>query len=95
MSNYHFKNRKLSLKAMGLLSLMLSLPDTWDYSLKGLSTICGDGISSVRAGINELEEHGYVKRKRMRDVHGRLSDTEYSIFEYPQPNTQNPSNGNS
>ena len=56
MSNHHFRNRKLSLKAMGLLSLMLSLPDTWDYSLKGLATICGDELSSVRAGINELDE---------------------------------------
>ena len=84
MSNHHFRNRKLSLKAMGLLSLMLSLPDTWDYSLKGLATICGDGLSSVRAGINELEEHGYVVRQRMRDEYGRLADTEYMIYENPQ-----------
>jgi len=84
MSNHHFRNRELSLKAMGLLSLMLSLPDTWDYSLKGLVTICGDGISSVRAGVTELEKHGYVVRRRMRDEHGRLADTEYSIFESPQ-----------
>ena len=62
MSNHHFRNRKLSLKAMGLLSLMLSLPDTWDYSLKGLATICGDGLTSVRAGVIELEKHGYVVR---------------------------------
>ena len=84
MSNHHFRNRELSLKAMGLLSLMLSLPDSWDYSLKGLATICGDGLSSVRAGLVELEKHGYVKRERMRDVHGRLANTEYSIFESPQ-----------
>ena len=88
MSNHHFKNRKLSLKAMGLLPLMLSLPDTWDYSLKGLSVICSDELSSVRAGIEELEKHGYVIRERKRDVHGRLADTEYSIFEVPQTTTQ-------
>ena len=84
MSNHHFRDRKLSLKAMGLLSLMLSLPDTWDYTLKGLSTVCGDGLTSVRAGLVELEKHGYVKRERMRDVYGRLANTEYSIFESPQ-----------
>jgi len=84
MSNHHFRNRELTLKAMGLLSLMLNLPDSWDYSLKGLATICGDGLSSVRAGLVELENHGYVKRERMRDAHGRLANTEYSIFESPQ-----------
>ena len=87
MSNHHFRNRGLSLKAMGLLSLMLSLPDTWDYSLKGLATICGDGLTSVRAGVNELEEHGYVIRERIRDEHGRLAKTEYTIFEVPQSHT--------
>jgi len=86
MSNHHFRNRELSLKAMGLLSLMLNLPDNWDYTLKGLSTICGDGISSVRARLMELERHGYVVRERMRDEHGRLANTEYSIFEVP-PNS--------
>ena len=84
MSNHHFRNRGLSLKAMGLLSLMLSLPDTWDYSLKGLATICGDGLTSVRAGIIELEKHGYVVRNRLRDEHGRLAETENTIFEIPQ-----------
>ena len=88
MSNTHFKNRGLSLKAMGLLSLMLSLPDTWNYTLNGLATICNDGISSVRAGIQELEQHGYIVRKRMRDEHGRLTETEYSIYEQPQKPTQ-------
>jgi len=90
MSNQHFRNRELSLKAMGLLSLMLNLPDNWDYTLKGLSTICGDGISSVRAGLVELEKHGYVYRKRMRDEHGRLANTEYSIFEVPPTNPKAP-----
>ena len=84
MSNHHFRNRELSLKAMGLLSLMLNLPDNWDYTLKGLSTICGDGLTSVRNTLVELEKHGYVKRERMRDEHGRLANTEYSIYEVPQ-----------
>jgi len=84
MSNHHFRNRELSLKAMGLLSLMLSLPDSWDYSLKGLATICGDGLASVRAGLVELEKYGYVRRERIRDKYGRLANTEYSIFEIPQ-----------
>ena len=83
MSNHHFKCRQLSLKAMGLLSLMLSLPDTWNYTLNGLATICSDGVSSVRAGIQELESHGYIVRKRLRDDYGRLTDTEYSIYEHP------------
>ena len=64
MSNHHFKDKRLSMKAKGLLSMMLSFSDDWQYSLKGLATICGDGLSSVRSGINELEEHGYVVRQR-------------------------------
>jgi len=99
MSNHHFRNRELSLKAMGLLSLMLNLPYNWDYTLKGLSTICSDGLTSVRNTLVELEKHGYVKRERMRDEHGRLAHTEYSIFEVPQPvvqtNPQNPHVDNS
>ena len=88
MSNNHFRNRNLSLKAMGLLSLMLSLPDTWDYTLRGLATICNDGLSSVRSGICELEEHGYVIRHRKREPNGQLGDTEYTIFEIPQTVTR-------
>jgi hypothetical protein len=66
---------------------MLSLPDTWNYTLGGLATICSDGVSSVRAGIQELESHGYIVRKRLRDDYGRLTDTEYSIYEHPQFST--------
>ena len=91
MSNRHFQNRALSLKAMGLLSLMLSLPPTWDYSLKGFAAICQDGLSSVRSGMNELEKHGYVVRRRLRDEYGRLADTEYNIYEVPtSKNTTDP-----
>ena len=84
MSNHHFRNRQLSLKAMGLLSLMLSLPETWDYTLAGLATICNDGISSVRSGVKELEEQGYLIRRRIRELNGQLGDTEYTILESPQ-----------
>ena len=64
MSNHHFKNKKLSLKAKGLLSLMLSLPDDWNYSMKGLETLSKDGIDSVRTAMKELETQGYVEKDR-------------------------------
>ena len=62
MANHHLRNTELSLKAKGLLSLMLSLPEEWDYTTKGLSCICKDGVDSICAGVRELEEHGYVVR---------------------------------
>lgn len=83
MSNHHLRNRNLSLKAKGLLSLMLSLPEDWDYTLAGLAHICKDGLSSIRAGISELESHGYLCRKRLRNEKGQLTDTEYTILEKP------------
>ena len=64
MSNYHLRDRSLSLKAKGLLSLMLSLPEDWDYTMKGLARICKDGIDSISGGIRELETHGYPQRKK-------------------------------
>ena len=77
MSNHHLKNKTLSLKAKGLQSLMLSLPDGWDYSLKGLAKICKDGVDSISAALVELERQGYLTRRRLRDANGRLGDTEY------------------
>ena len=62
MSNHHLRDKSLSLKAKGLLSLMLSLPEEWDYTTKGLARICKDGVDSICAGVRELEEHGYVHR---------------------------------
>ena len=62
MSNHHFKNKNLTLKAKGLLSLMLSLPDDWNYNMQGLAILSRDGIDSVRSAIKELEHHGYVER---------------------------------
>lgn len=72
MANHHLRNKALSLKAKGLLSLMLSLPDDWDYTLKGLARICRDGVDSIAAAVNELEEAGYIVRKRVRDDKGRV-----------------------
>lgn len=84
MANHHLRNKALSLKAKGLLSLMLSLPDDWDYTLKGLARICRDGVDSIAAAVNELEEAGYIVRKRVRDDKGRVRDMEYTILEHPK-----------
>ena len=81
MSNEHLRNRELSLKAKGLLSQMLSLPEEWDYSLEGLSRINREGVDAIRTGIRELEEHGYLERRRLRDGSGRLAGTEYVVHE--------------
>lgn len=84
MANHHLRNTELSLKAKGLLSLMLSLPENWDYTTKGLSCICKDGIDSINGTIKELEEQGYVIRRRLRNDKGQLTTTEYTILEQPQ-----------
>lgn len=84
MANHHLRNTEISLKAKGLLSLMLSLPDNWDYTTKGLSCICKDGIDSINATIKELETSGYLIRRRIRNDKGQLTTTEYTIFEKPQ-----------
>ncbi len=81
MSNEHLRNRDLSLKAKGLLSQMLSLPEEWDYSLEGLSRINREGVDAIRTGVRELEEHGYLERRRLRDGSGRLAGTEYVVHE--------------
>ena len=88
MANHHLRNTELSLKAKGLLSLMLSLPEEWDYTTKGLSRICKDGVDSICAGVRELEEHGYVVRERIRNPNGQLGAIEYTILE--QPRTSEP-----
>ena len=75
----------LSLKATGLLSLMLSLPEDWDYTTKGLAKICKDGVDSICSTVNELEEHGYVIRERIRNAKGQLTDIQYTILEQPKP----------
>ena len=88
MANHHLRNTELSLKAKGLLSLMLSLPEGWDYTTKGLARICKDGVDSICAGVRELEDHGYVVRERIRNPNGQLGAIEYTILE--QPRTSEP-----
>ena len=90
MSNYHLRDMLLSLKAKGLLSLMLSLPENWDYTMKGLARICKDGIDSISGGIRELEAHGYLVRARVRNENGQLGSIEYTILEQPKEPTQTP-----
>ena len=84
MSNHHLRNKELSLKAMGLLSQMLSLPEDWDYTLAGLSHINREKIDAIREAIQELERAGYIVRSRERDEKGRLRGADYVIFEQPQ-----------
>ena len=83
MSNYHLRDVELSLKAKGLLSLMLSLPEDWDYTTKGLACICKDGVDSITSALKELENHGYLTRQRIRYGNGRLGDITYTIHEKP------------
>ena len=83
MANFHLRDTSLSLKAKGLLSLMLSLPENWDYTTKGLARICKDGVDSICATVKELEKAGYVQRRRLRDDLGRLAEVEYTILEKP------------
>ncbi|CUX15634.1 DUF6017 domain-containing protein [Clostridium sp. C105KSO13] len=98
MANHHLRNTALSLKAKGLLSLMLSLPESWDYTTKGLASICKDGVDSICAAVKELEDNGYVLRRRIRNEKGQLTTTEYTILEQPReeasPKRKNPVLGN-
>ena len=95
MSNHHLRNNDLSLKAKGLLSQMLSLPEDWDFTLKGLSLINREQIDAIRAAVRELEQAGYIVRSRERDSQGRLRGADYIIYEQPQlvpdsPTLENP-----
>lgn len=97
IDNNIFKNKKLSLKARGLLSTMLSLPDEWDYTVSGLCSILKDGKSSIQSALKELEENGYLVRIQTKDKNGRFSSTDYTLFEIPldeKPLTENPSTDN-
>lgn len=85
MSNYHFKEKKMSLKAKGLLSLMLSLPEDWNYSVSGLVSLSKDGKDSVMSALGELEKFGYLTRERVVNDKGQFAGVEYNIFEQPQP----------
>ena len=101
MCNHHLKDSNLSLKAKGLLSMMLSLPDEWNYTTRGLAAICKEGVDAIGKTLKELEQAGYIIRRRLRGKDGRISDTEYTIFEKPRkpknsapyttlPDTENP-----
>ena len=92
MSNHHLRNHTLSLKAKGLLSQMLSLPDDWDYTLQGLAQINKESIDAIREAVRELERAGYIKRSRERDERGCLRGTVYTIYEQPhaEPTPEEP-----
>ena len=85
MSNHHLRDKGLSLKSKGLLSMMLSLPEDWNYTTRGLAKICKEGVDAIGGALRELEAAGYIVRHQMRDRQGRISDTEYVIYEQPQP----------
>ena len=85
MSNHHLRNKDLTLKAKGLLSQMLSLPEDWDYTLAGLSYINRESVDAIRTAIWELEKAGYIKRYQGRDERGKMTAIEYVIYEQPQP----------
>lgn len=84
MSNHHLKNKNLTLKAKGLMSLLLSLPDDWVHTLNGLSKISVEGVDAIRMAVHELEREGYVVRNRIRDEKGHLGEMEYVVYENPQ-----------
>ena len=90
MSNHHLRNKDLSLKAKGLLSQMLSLPEDWDYTLKGLSLINRESIDAIRTAVWELEKAGYITRQQNRDGKGKMADMVYTIYEQPQPRPVQP-----
>ena len=93
MSNYHLRDTGLTLKAIGLLSKMLSLTDEWDYTTRGLAAICKEGVDAIGAALKELEARGYLVRRQIRDSKGRITDTEYTIYESPHtplPDTASP-----
>lgn len=98
MSNYHLSDARLSLKAVGLLSKMLSLPENWDYTIRGLTCICREGRDAIQKAIVELEEAGYIQRQQRHDENGKFAGNEYVIHEAPltdypltdYPLTENP-----
>lgn len=93
MSNYHLRDKRLSLKSVGLLSKMLSFNDGWRFSTRGLSAICKEGPDAILSALRELEETGYLIRHRERDEKGRLGNMVFEIYEEPQadlPDMGNP-----
>ncbi len=98
MANYHLRDRRLSLRAVGLMSKMLSFPEDWDYTVKGLASICVEGRDAVRKALMELEAAGYLVREQTRGSHGSFAGNDYTLYEAPTaaenpPLTENPSAG--
>ena len=79
MSNHHLKDRTLTLKSKGLLSMMLSLPDEWNYTTRGLAAICREGVDSIGAALKELETHGYIRRTQLRVCHLRNASVRAAV----------------
>ena len=103
MSNYHLQDTRLTLKAIGLLSKILSLPDDWDYTVAGLASICKEGKDAVRSALEELETAGYIERRQTHAADGSFAGNEYIVYESPAdvrsplsgfPSTDKPSTGN-
>lgn len=84
MSNYHLRDTRLSLKGIGLLSKILSLPEGWDYTTRGLASISKEGVDAITTALKELERLGYLTRNRIHDETGKFGGTEFVIFEFPQ-----------
>lgn len=100
MSNYHLRDKNLKLGTKGLLSVILSLPEDWDYTIAGLAVVCGVGKDAIRAAVNELEKAGYITRKQVKAEGGKFGGNQYIIREVPEvvsaplsgfPTTENPS----
>ena len=83
MSNYHLKEKEMSLKAKGLLSLMLSLPNNWDYTIEGLVTICKENETAIKSTLKELKDFGYLEILKVQNQKGQF-EYEYNIYEKPQ-----------
>ena len=103
MSNYHLQDTRLTLKAIGLLSKILSLPDDWDYTVAGLASICKEGKDAVRSALEELEAAGYIERRQTHAADGSFAGNEYIVYEFPAevrsplsgfPSTDKPSTEN-
>ena len=90
MSNYHLKDTGLTLKAKGLLSMMLSLPDEWNYTTRGLASICKESVETIGKTLRELESAGYLTRRQLRGKNGRITDTEYTILRSRQAQRNRP-----
>ena len=94
MSNYHLRDTTISLKSKGLLSMMLSLPDDWNYTTRGLAKICKEGVDAIGGALRELENAGYIVRRVVRNERGRICDMEYTIYEQPHPCQPGPTRPN-